>query len=227
LELRRVHKKLAEAHYFLRLLRDQEPRIGGDKDPFDFLLSAFLSAGRSVDYRLRHEHKAAYEPWRKRWDARLTPAENGLIKFMIDDRNEEVHDSGSSRSVGQEGVGFGIGIHHTPDGIIIVGGHPITAYRPSYSFDRRRRPQSDRSVRRISSIAATDGGRVSSRCTVKPVLRLFDVGARSTCHRSGLPLLALVLSLLRGTEGSNPSLQRRGCAVRTGDIGNGTYLRHG
>jgi hypothetical protein len=53
--------------------------------------------------------------------------QNGLIKFMIDDRNEEVHDSGSSRSVGQEGVEFGIGIHHTP-------GHPITAYRPSYSF---------------------------------------------------------------------------------------------
>jgi hypothetical protein len=134
LELRRVHKKLAEAHYFLRLLRDQEPRIGGDKDPFDFLLSAFLSAGRSVDYRLRHEHKATYEPWRKTWDARLTPAENGLIKFIIDDRNEEVHDSGSSRSVGQEGVEFGIGTHHTPDGTIIVGGHPITAYRPSYSF---------------------------------------------------------------------------------------------
>jgi hypothetical protein len=65
LELRRVHKKLAEAHYFLRLIRDQEPRIGGDENPFDFLLSAFLSAARSVDYRLRHEHKATYKPWRK------------------------------------------------------------------------------------------------------------------------------------------------------------------
>jgi hypothetical protein len=59
------YKKLAEAHYFLRLLRDQEPRIGGDENPFDFLLSAFLSAARSVDYRLRHEHKATYKPWRK------------------------------------------------------------------------------------------------------------------------------------------------------------------
>jgi hypothetical protein len=62
MELPRVHKKLAEAHYFLRLLRDQEPRIGGDKNAFDFLLSAFLSAARSVDYRLRDEHKATYEP---------------------------------------------------------------------------------------------------------------------------------------------------------------------
>ena len=85
-------------------------------------------------YRLRREHKATYEPWRKTWDARLTPAEDGLIKFMIDDRNEEVHDSGSSRRVGQEGIEFGIGTHHTTDGTIIVGGHPITAYGPSYSF---------------------------------------------------------------------------------------------
>jgi hypothetical protein len=132
LELHRVHKKLAEARYFLRLLRDQETRIGGDENPFDFLLSAFLSAARSVDYRLRHEHKATYEPWRKTWDVRLTPAENGLTKFMIDDRNEEVHDSGSGRSVGQEGVE--IGTHPAPDGTITIGGHPITAYRPSYSF---------------------------------------------------------------------------------------------
>ena len=132
MELRRVHKKLAEAHYFLRLLRDHEPRIGGDENPFGFLLSAFLSAARSIDYRLRHEHKATYEPWRRTWDARLTPAENGLIKFMIDDRNEEVHDSGSGRSVGQEGVE--ICTHHTPDGTTIIGGDPITTYRPSYSF---------------------------------------------------------------------------------------------
>src|SRR6267142_1909861 len=104
LELRRVHKKLAEAHYFLRLLRDQEPRIGGDENPFDFLLSAFLSAARSVDYRLRHEHKATYEPWRKTWDARLTAQDASLIKFMVDDRNLEVHESGSGRGVKDEQI---------------------------------------------------------------------------------------------------------------------------
>ena len=51
---------------------------------------------------------------------------------MIDDRNEEVHDSGSGRSVGQQGVE--IGTPPTPDGTIIIGGHPITADRPRYSF---------------------------------------------------------------------------------------------
>ena len=63
---------------------------------FDLLLSAFLSAARSVDYRLRDQHKATYEPWRKTWDTRLTLAENGFIKFMRVDREEEFHDSGSS-----------------------------------------------------------------------------------------------------------------------------------
>ena len=53
---------------------------------------------------------------------------------MTVDREEEFHDSGSGRSVGQEGVAFGIGTHHTPDGTIIIGGHPFTAYGPSYSF---------------------------------------------------------------------------------------------
>ena len=133
MELRRIHKKLAEAHYFLRLLRDQEPRIGGDKNAFDFLLSAFLSAARSVDYRLRHEHKA-YEPWRKTWDPRLTPAENGLIKFMTVDRDEEFYENGSGRSGGQEGIEFDIGAHHRPGGPVPIGGRHITEYTRSYSF---------------------------------------------------------------------------------------------
>lgn len=140
MDLSRVHKKTAEAHYFLRLLIEQEPRIGGDKEPFDFLLSAFHNAGRTVDYRLRHEHGAPYKAWRKAWDARLTPEDRALIKFMIDDRNLEVHQSGSSRVVGQEGVEFGIGEHRLPGGggIITISGPPgmppATLYRPTYSF---------------------------------------------------------------------------------------------
>jgi len=48
-------QKIAEAHFFLNLLTEEERRIIGDKDSFDYYLSAFLSAGRTVDYRLRHE----------------------------------------------------------------------------------------------------------------------------------------------------------------------------
>jgi hypothetical protein len=139
LDLSRVHKKLAEADFFLDKMREQEQRLVGDREPFDYYLSAFLSAGRTVDYRLRHEHKAIYEPWRTAWNATLSAADDGLIKFMVNDRNVEVHESGSNRSVGQEGVPLPSGMYRTPhDGIFVSddlpGVGPNLVYRPTYSF---------------------------------------------------------------------------------------------
>ena len=138
LELIRVYKKLAEAQFFLGKLREQDCKLIGDKQPFDYYLSAFLSAGRTVDYRLRHEQAAIYPAWRTTWDASLTPEEKSLIKFMVDDRNVEVHASGSSRSVAQEGVKFPIGTHHVEGGTIDVGGppgmEPAVILKPTYNF---------------------------------------------------------------------------------------------
>jgi hypothetical protein len=37
----------------------------GDKEPFDYYLSAFLNAARTVDYRLRDQQGATYVSWRK------------------------------------------------------------------------------------------------------------------------------------------------------------------
>jgi hypothetical protein len=141
MNLSQVHKKLAETDFFLGKMREQEERFVGDKDPFDYYLSAFLSAGRSVDYRLRHEQGALYRPWRATWDAGLSPAENALIKALVDDRAIEVHESGSGRSVGKEGVEFGIGEHRLPGGggMVTINGPPGMApavlYRPTYSFN--------------------------------------------------------------------------------------------
>ena len=104
MDLARVHKKLAEAQFFLSKMIEQERRIfrGGDpREPFDYYLSAFLSSGRTVDYRLRHEQAAIYPALRTEWDASLKPQENSLIKFMVDDGNVEVHASGSSRTGGR------------------------------------------------------------------------------------------------------------------------------
>jgi hypothetical protein len=141
MNLSQVHKKLAETDFFLGKMREQEERFVGDKDPFDYYLSAFLSAGRSVDYRLRHEQGALYRPWRATWDAGLSPAENALIKALVDDRTIEAHESGSGRSVGKEGVEFGIGEHRLPGGggMVTISGPPGMApavlYRPTYSFN--------------------------------------------------------------------------------------------
>jgi hypothetical protein len=101
--LESVEKKLREAESCLTEMREQEARAFGDKERFDFQLSAFLNAGRTVDYRLRHEHGATYKPWRKRWDA-SNPKEATLIKFFADDRNFEVHESGSRREAKQEAL---------------------------------------------------------------------------------------------------------------------------
>jgi hypothetical protein len=86
MDLQMVEKKLREARFFLDKMIDRESTAFGDKEQFDFNLSAFLNAARTVDYRLRHEHKATYEPWREKWDANLTTQDAVLIKFMVDDR---------------------------------------------------------------------------------------------------------------------------------------------
>jgi hypothetical protein len=104
MDLETVEKKFREARFFLEKMIDQEGRAFGDKEPFDFYLSAFLNATRTVDYRLRHEHGALYAPWRKNWDAALPAKDAALIKFMVDDRIAEVHQKGSARGVKDETI---------------------------------------------------------------------------------------------------------------------------
>jgi hypothetical protein len=69
MKLKQVHKKLEEAEFFLSLMCGEERREIGNRDWFDFFLSAFLSAARTVDYRLRHERAAIYRDWRAAWNA--------------------------------------------------------------------------------------------------------------------------------------------------------------
>jgi hypothetical protein len=133
-----ARKKIAEAQWFLDRLTEQRARFFGDKEPFDYLLSAYLNAARKVEYRLHHEHNSLYKPWRKKWDAGCTADELALMSFMVDDRDVEVHEKGSTRTVGQEGVKFGDGTHHIEGGTVMIAGppgmEPAVTYRPSYSY---------------------------------------------------------------------------------------------
>jgi hypothetical protein len=107
----KVEKKLRAAQFFLGEMREQEQRAFGEREPFDFYFSAFLNAAYTVDERLRREQetifvargqawdKKVFCDWRNAWRGGLSPAENDLIKFIVKDRGDEVHDSGSSRSV--------------------------------------------------------------------------------------------------------------------------------
>jgi hypothetical protein len=144
LDIARVHKKIGEAQFFLAKMIERERRVFGGPEQFDYYISAFLNACRTVDYRLCHEQKATYKAWRKAWNARLTPEDSSLIKFMVDDRNVEVHESGSRRNVGQEEIKVGVGGSYSDgSGTLEVFGSPsvllgvdtaAVIHKPTYYF---------------------------------------------------------------------------------------------
>jgi hypothetical protein len=81
---------------------------------------------------------AVYKKWREAWDAKLTPAQKSLICYMEDDRDKEVHTTGSQHNIGQEEAEkLGVGTYRTPEGVITISGPPgtfSTSYRPTYAF---------------------------------------------------------------------------------------------
>jgi hypothetical protein len=146
-----VEKKLREAEFFLTNMRDQEARAFGDREPFDYALSAFLNAARTVDYRLRHQHGATYKPWRKKWNA-SNPKEAKLIEFFVKDRVAEVHQEGSKRDVKQESIPVRghysdksgtLEVFSTPLPLAVAHGVPpgerdAVIYKPAYFFGERK-----------------------------------------------------------------------------------------
>jgi hypothetical protein len=134
-----IDKKLREARYFLRKMKEREALAFGDHEEFDFLLSAFLNAGRTLDYRVRHiATKQLYDPFRAAWEKTLNTNELQLIKFMIDDRGQEVHATGSTRKQGEVAVPIK-GNYSDASGRVIVtnslpGTPPAEFMKPTYDF---------------------------------------------------------------------------------------------
>src|SRR5216684_688637 len=89
-----AEKKLREARFFLDHMRVQEGRAAGDREVYDFFLSAFLSASRSVLLRLeeaRGPFAKVFLPWRKTVWGRGLPrperkAPNRLVEFFATER---------------------------------------------------------------------------------------------------------------------------------------------
>jgi len=133
----RVRKKLQEARFFLGKMAERGEMAFGEHEESDFYLSAFLSAGRSVDYRLRHEQGATYLTFRESWDNALSPDEQRLMKCMVDDRNFEVHESGSNRAELEKRIPV-YGSYQDKSGKVTVfappGTLPAEIIKPTYSF---------------------------------------------------------------------------------------------
>lgn len=135
--MQKVDKKLREARFFLVKMAERAAMAFGEHEEFDFYLSAFLSAGRSVDYRLRHT-SPTYPAFRAAWDQSLSADEANLIKFMVDDRNVEVHEAGSTRQEDE----LRIPVHGTykdASGTLTVfpgvpGTPPAQIIKPTYFF---------------------------------------------------------------------------------------------
>ena len=88
-------KKLAEAEFFFgHLSTEGRPLAPGGH--FDFYLSAFLSAGRSVIRVFIFECQHQYDGWYNNWrDNEITADERDLIEFFRRQRGESVHKTGA------------------------------------------------------------------------------------------------------------------------------------
>jgi hypothetical protein len=87
-----MQKKLREVHYFLRQMGNVAHREVRDPEEFEFLLSAVLSAGRSIT---DHLDDRPYRTWFEAWRSSRTAREQELLEFMRVQRNAEVHRDGA------------------------------------------------------------------------------------------------------------------------------------
>jgi len=95
-EIPRTKKKLAEASFFLRKMRDSQEALSVNSDEFGFYISAFVSAGRSVTFVLQAEQKSLYDAWFGGWEQALSAEEQALLEFMRERRNTELKEGDSA-----------------------------------------------------------------------------------------------------------------------------------
>lgn len=86
-DISKTQKKLRETQFFLAKLRAEASTERLEREDFEFYLSAFLAAGRSVTFALQFEQKALYDGWYSGWRATLTPNDSKLFDFMKAQRN--------------------------------------------------------------------------------------------------------------------------------------------
>ena len=88
-----IPKKLREARFFFNHMRQSagSTRLDQEHEHFEFYLSAFLSAARSVTSFFEHNQKA----WWSQWRANMSPDDRQLLNRMRTQRDNEVHEEGA------------------------------------------------------------------------------------------------------------------------------------
>ena len=94
-----TNKKLQEARFFFSSLEQESGPLHPGAH-FDYYLSAFLSAGRSVTFALRAEETLSYDGWYPDWEQNdITADDRVLLKFINDQRRKSVHTTGAEVDV--------------------------------------------------------------------------------------------------------------------------------
>ena len=84
-----TQKKLRESTFFYGLLYKESQKTVGDTEVFEFYVSAFLSAARSVTFTLQYEANDRYQPWFNEWAKKnLDERDQSIWGFLKEQRND-------------------------------------------------------------------------------------------------------------------------------------------
>ncbi len=88
-EIPQTLKKVREAGFFLALMKNAAKLMDFEREDFEFYLSAFLSAGRSVTFCLCSDlgGKKIYKPRFDLWWGKLNDEQHDEMDFLRDQRN--------------------------------------------------------------------------------------------------------------------------------------------
>jgi hypothetical protein len=107
----KAEKKVREAEFFLGKMREEErDAFGGNQEPFEFYLSAFLSAAATVRDCFRHGQGRASR-FKQDWVGQLKSEQKSLYNRLGKERDAEVHRAASSRKAKTEKKEFGPGTY--------------------------------------------------------------------------------------------------------------------
>ncbi len=87
-----IRKKLREAMFFFRHLSNEKNALDPEAEEFEFFLSAFLTAGRSVTEIFYKDCRG----WFHNWRMALDDSDRRFLNDMSHQRNLEVHAGGSA-----------------------------------------------------------------------------------------------------------------------------------
>jgi len=101
-DIAKTQKKLRETQFFLAKLAVEASTERLDREDFEFYLSAFLAAGRSVTFTLQFEQKPLYDGWYPGWKTTLTPDDAEMFDFMKAQRNTTLKEGEATTEVAIE-----------------------------------------------------------------------------------------------------------------------------